>query len=215
MNRTYPRIPTTRLWREVHSGTTLRRMLPLVDPYHVLQVIPDAEDEVIRAAYRALARKYHPDTGGDQVQMAILNAAWETVGDREQRARYDLESKAAVAQATEPEAHPAYDEATPLSHATPFSHATASGPATPSSPAKPSSRRPASPGAGSGTVLDFGRYTGFSIGELAAADPDYLEWLARTTFGRRLQSEIEAVLAATRRTFNRQDRSRPRFARQR
>ncbi|MGZ6266887.1 MAG: hypothetical protein ACXWN4_08275, partial [Candidatus Limnocylindrales bacterium] len=113
--------------------------------------------------------------------------------------------------------HGAYEEAshaTPLSHATPFSHPTASGPATPSSPARPSSRRPTSP-TGSGTVLDFGRYAGFSIGELAAADPDYLEWLARTTFGRRLQSEIETVLAAARRTFNRQDHPKSRFARQR
>jgi curved DNA-binding protein CbpA len=193
-------------------------MLPLVDPYRVLQVIPDADDEVIRAAYRALARKYHPDTGGDQVQMAILNAAWETVGDRAQRARYDSEAKAGAAQTAGADPRGASEDAaqaTPLSHATPFSHATASGPATPSSPARPSSRRTTSPGAGSGTVLDFGRYTGFSIGELAAADPDYLEWLARTTFGRRLQSEIETVLAATRRTFNRQDRPRSRFARQR
>ncbi|MGZ6268018.1 MAG: J domain-containing protein [Candidatus Limnocylindrales bacterium] len=175
----------------------------MVDPYHVLQVIPDADDEVIRAAYRALARKYHPDTGGDQVQMSILNAAWETVGDRAQRARYDSESKAAAA------------ETATASQTTPFSHATASGPATPSSPARPSSKRATSPGAGSGTVLDFGRYAGFSIGELAAADPDYLEWLARTTFGRRLQSEIETVLAAARRTFNRQDHPKSRFARQR
>jgi curved DNA-binding protein CbpA len=204
MNRTYPPIPTTRLWREASSSTTLRKMLPMVDPYHVLQVIPDAEDEVIRAAYRALARKYHPDTGGSQVQMAILNAAWETVGDRAQRARYDSESKVAVAETTDAETHGDAEEA---------SHATPRAPAKPSSPATPFSRRPMSPHARSGTVLDIGRYAGFSIGELAAADPDYLEWLARTTIGRRLQSEIEDVLAAARRTFTRPERSRSRFAR--
>ena len=32
-----------------------------VDPYKVLQVDSEAEDEVIQAAYRRLARKYHPD----------------------------------------------------------------------------------------------------------------------------------------------------------
>ena len=32
------------------------------DPYKALQVDPEAEDEVIVAAYRRLARKYHPDT---------------------------------------------------------------------------------------------------------------------------------------------------------
>jgi curved DNA-binding protein CbpA len=31
------------------------------DAYHVLQLQPTAEPEVIRAAYRALASKYHPD----------------------------------------------------------------------------------------------------------------------------------------------------------
>ena len=32
-----------------------------LDAYKVLQVDPEAEDEVIQAAYRRLARKYHPD----------------------------------------------------------------------------------------------------------------------------------------------------------
>ncbi|HEX5396774.1 MAG TPA: DnaJ domain-containing protein [Candidatus Limnocylindria bacterium] len=31
------------------------------DPHKILQVVPTAEPEVIRAAYRALAIKYHPD----------------------------------------------------------------------------------------------------------------------------------------------------------
>ncbi len=34
---------------------------PAPDPYKILQVDPEAEDEVIVAAYRRLARKYHPD----------------------------------------------------------------------------------------------------------------------------------------------------------
>ena len=36
-------------------------MMKINDFYRVLQVDPAAEPEVIRAAYRALARKYHPD----------------------------------------------------------------------------------------------------------------------------------------------------------
>ena len=45
------------------------------------------------------------------------------------------------------------------------------------------------------TVLDFGRYEGWSLGEIAAQDDDYLEWLGRTPMGRPLRHEINEVLA--------------------
>ena len=32
------------------------------DYYAILHVLPSAEIDVIKAAYRALSRKYHPDT---------------------------------------------------------------------------------------------------------------------------------------------------------
>ncbi len=32
-------------------------------PYYILGVHPDAMDVVVKGAYRALAREYHPDTG--------------------------------------------------------------------------------------------------------------------------------------------------------
>ena len=47
------------------------------DLYEVLQVHRRAEPDVIRAAYRALARKYHPDFGGDAVPgWSRINEAW-------------------------------------------------------------------------------------------------------------------------------------------
>ena len=48
-------------------------MLTISDPYRILQVVPDAEPEVIRAAYRALALKYHPDlAAASQERMATM-----------------------------------------------------------------------------------------------------------------------------------------------
>ena len=85
-------------------------------------------------------------------------------------------------------------------------------PAPSATPATTPSPRPTSPRARSGTILDFGRYAGSSLGELAIRDPDYLEWLARTSIGRRLQREIEALLAASR-PAPRPARTRSRFAR--
>ena len=46
-----------------------------------------------------------------------------------------------------------------------------------------------------GIVLQFGRYAGTSVAELALLDPDYLEWLVRAPIGRAYRAEIDAVLA--------------------
>src|SRR5467141_2357141 len=63
-----------------------------VDPYKILQVDHEAEDEVIQAAYRRLARKYHPDlaeSADAAARMAGINAAWELIGDPEARRAFD------------------------------------------------------------------------------------------------------------------------------
>ena len=49
---------------------------PTVDPYKTLQVDPEAEEEVIAAAYRRLARKYHPDTAGGAKWRMPLPRRW-------------------------------------------------------------------------------------------------------------------------------------------
>jgi len=41
----------------------------------VLGVSPNSSKAEINAAYHQLAKKYHPDMGGDAVKMAIINAA--------------------------------------------------------------------------------------------------------------------------------------------
>jgi hypothetical protein len=45
--------------------------------WQVLGVAEDASHDVVRAAYRELARKHHPDAGGDAGAMAMINRAWE------------------------------------------------------------------------------------------------------------------------------------------
>jgi curved DNA-binding protein len=62
------------------------------DYYEILQPSPDAEQEVIEAAYRRLARKYHPDVSKDpgaSDRMRLLNQAFEVLGDPATRAAYD------------------------------------------------------------------------------------------------------------------------------
>lgn len=62
------------------------------DYYAILQVHPQAEKEVIGAAYRKLAAKYHPDVSASPDaadKMAQLNQAYEVLSDPAKRAGYD------------------------------------------------------------------------------------------------------------------------------
>jgi curved DNA-binding protein CbpA len=156
----------------------------MIDLYEVLQVDRHAEPEVIRAAYRALARKYHPDFGGDAHLMASINEAWAVLGDPEQRGAYDAEPQAPGDQETASEPSSGYSRTDVPTGGEP-ANGTGGGLA---------GRRQPSSHAG-GSVLDFGRYAGWTIGSLAGHDPEYLEWLSRTPIGRRLSNEIDAALA--------------------
>lgn len=57
------------------------------DPFDVLHVTPEAPPEVIAAAFRALAKLYHPDRKGQLAtsRMAAINAAYERLLDPGQR----------------------------------------------------------------------------------------------------------------------------------
>lgn len=76
------------------------------DYYAMLGVTPDADQAVIRAAWKALLRKYHPDTAHDVPDAAertrAFNAAWAVLGNSNRRIAYDLERAAPLADETRP-----------------------------------------------------------------------------------------------------------------
>ena len=211
------------------------------DPYKILQVDPEAEDEVIAAAYRRLARKYHPDTatGADAVgRMEAINAAWEVLGNPKRRAAHDRQRalQAAIARSAadrggsggpasstsaDPSAGGGSRSGTPPSGPTRSAGGPRSAEAGGRRPPEPEtvsrdwssgrssvgggydpSMRTADgtgaagrpPGNPSGSVMNFGRYDGWSLGEIARSDLEYLEWLDRMPIGRPYRDEIDAIL---------------------
>ena len=67
------------------------------DLYKLLQVDSEADPEVIQAAYRRLAQKFHPDlAAGPEAaeRMVAINGAWEVLGDPDRRADYDRQREA-------------------------------------------------------------------------------------------------------------------------
>jgi curved DNA-binding protein CbpA len=78
------------------------------DHYRTLNILPSAEDVVVRAAYRALAQRYHPDRwSGDpavaESRMRHINEAYTILSDANKRVEYDK------AYESDPEYHE-YDE---------------------------------------------------------------------------------------------------------
>ena len=140
----------------------------VTDPYKILQVLPSADQDVVRAAFRALAQKFHPDRDPSSRaarRMIELNQAYAMVRDTEARAELDRALRRN------------YDyEATPSGTAG-------------SAAAPPRSEQ-------AGTRLEHGRYAGWTLRDLAAHDPDYLRWLSRHVSGMRYRSEIARVLNA-------------------
>jgi curved DNA-binding protein CbpA len=62
-----------------------------VTHYDVLGVAVGASRADIHRAYLALARRHHPDAGGDAAAMQRVNQAWAVLSDTSRRRRYDIE----------------------------------------------------------------------------------------------------------------------------
>eukprot|EP00040_Diaphanoeca_grandis_P016280 m.83935 g.83935 ORF g.83935 m.83935 type:complete len:577 (-) comp25688_c0_seq1:44-1774(-) len=59
------------------------------NPYKALSITNDASQSEIRKAYRALAIRHHPDRGGNATIFALINAAYDILGDPDKRAAFD------------------------------------------------------------------------------------------------------------------------------
>ncbi len=123
------------------------------DLYAVLGVDRSADVRTIKDRYRRLARRHHPDLGGNEERMMVLNKAWYVLSDPDRRARYDARIRRSTG-------------------------------------AKKPAARDGKP------VMDFGRYEGRSLEEIAEIDDNYLVWLRRTSVGRAMRQEIDQILLA-------------------
>jgi curved DNA-binding protein CbpA len=132
--------------------TDARRAMLIHEAHQILQVQANAEPEVIQAAYRALAKKYHPDRD------ASADAA------RRMRQINDAYQQLRAGAPRRPSSSPQGMHVPP-----------------------PRSKA-------AGTRLSFGRYTGWTLRDLARQDPDYLRWLSRTASGIGYRTEIYQIL---------------------
>ena len=156
------------------------------DAYAILGVTPEATPATIRKAYHDRARSAHPDLIGDTglATMRNLNLAWDTLRDPVRRAEYDTSRMMA-------------------------GHAGLSQPRQPEWTG--AAGRP--PGRPSGSRLDFGLYSGWTLGEIARHDNGYLMWLADRPEGKPFADEIRGVLEAMRPAAPDLDRDKPTWRR--
>ena len=152
--------------------------------YSILMVDPQADADIIATVHRRLAQRYHPDRDGTpeaQKRMLEINQAYDMLKSPEKRALYDAElatrrdrrnSDRFVAKPTE------FQAPTPATGETAYGEA------------GPPPRGPTH-----GTVLDFGRYRGWTLGQVALYDRDFLLWLERSPTGRQYRAEIAQLLS--------------------
>ena len=151
-----------------------------LDPYHILQVLPSAEQEVLHAAFRALAMKYHPDRDSSARaarRMMELNQAYAMVREPELRAQVDKSRRTARVPFDAASIPPMNGRAAPP-------------------PGMQQRRTNASSATSTSAKLESGRYAGWTLKDLAGHDPDYLKWLARHSSGLRYRKEISLILGS-------------------
>jgi DnaJ-class molecular chaperone len=157
-------------------------MSQLPDYYRILQVDPEADAEIITAAFRVLARRLHPDrdiTGVQEFRMSELNRAYAILRDPAKRQQYDAERALMQPMGPGTEGPPRRGGLAARWH----------GDAGTETSVRPDP-------AANETRLNFGRFAGMTLREIAAQDTEYLRWLSRHSSGLRYRAEIERILGA-------------------
>jgi len=78
----------------------LKAAIEVEDLYEVLEIDRDATGDEIRRAYRAMAKRYHPDVSDDEhasERFAVISKAYRVLGDDSMRERYDEMLLASIA----------------------------------------------------------------------------------------------------------------------
>jgi DnaJ-class molecular chaperone len=145
---------------------------PKVSLYRILMVAENADQEIITVVHRKLAKRYHPDIdrGPEAARtMAEINEAYHVLSNPERRKAYDAElalrrDRRGGDQLVRRQGDVAYGVA-----GQPF-------------------------GPPSGSVINIGRYSGWSLGQIKRHDPHFLEWLLTVPAGRQYRDEIQTLL---------------------
>ncbi|HEY8622294.1 MAG TPA: DnaJ domain-containing protein [Casimicrobiaceae bacterium] len=141
--------------------------------YKMLMLAEIADQEIISSVYRKLAQRYHPDIDMSPEaarRMAEINEAYATLRDAEKRRKYDawLASRRDRRRTDRL-----------IVHQGEIGYGAAGAP----------------PGPPQGSVVDFGRYQGWTLGQIKRTDPEYLQWLIRVPVGHRFRDEVNQLLA--------------------
>jgi curved DNA-binding protein CbpA len=168
-----------------------------LNAYKVLGIAPDADQLAIQVAYRTLAKQFHPDRNGSPLGrrlMLVVNEAYDAVKTSERRAAYDA---ALRRQRLDGRPMP-IEEQRPRPEAAPRSAASPAPAPVEVQDLGPLHRRAQSLHAArhpdGARVLEFGRYAGHTIDQVARIDRDWLEWFIRTPLGRPFTREVLAAL---------------------
>lgn len=145
---------------------------PRATHYRSLMLAEHADSDVISAVYRKLAQRFHPDVDPSPEaarRMREINDAYQTLRDPEKRRQYDAWLAARLDRRRGDRL---------ICQAGDVPYGTAGRPV----------------GVPSGSVIDFGRYSGWTLGQIKRHDPEFLEWLKRVPAGRHYRDEIDKLL---------------------